>query len=276
MKNTKYTILIFLIVIATSFLAIIITIFFNSIKTDTDYQQLGIDIKDYDIEYYTVYYEDKFGTYKVYKLNNYYKGDSRDRVKEQIDNSNLWNKNKFYEYMMMKFYEQIGDEKIELDRENLYYYNHDGKYGIYDAKNAKIYFYKNLLQTSERELSDILGINTKDYKLREVYDVRGGLQFDGTDYYVYEFTEEKGKGIIEKLENNTKWSKDRLDDKKLSSFKYNEEVNSIKNGYYYYELVCRTSDENKKKNFTEDEATGYEIGVYDMDKNILYYYWTSY
>lgn len=41
-------------------------------------------------------------------------------------------------------------------------------------------------------------------------------------------------------------------------------------------LVCRTSDENKKKNFTEDEATGYEIGVYDMDKNILYYYWTSY
>ena len=203
MKKNKYIILIFLIVIATSFLSIIIINFFNSIKTDTDYQQLGIDIKDYDIEYYTVYYEDKFGKYKVYKLNNYYKGDSSDRIKEEIANSNLWNKNKFYEYMMMKFYEQIRNEKIKLDTENLYYYYHNGKYAIYDAKNAKLYFYKNLLKSSEREFSDILGINTKDYIFREVYDVRGGLQFDGTDYYVYEFAKEKGKGIIETLENNT-------------------------------------------------------------------------
>ena len=37
-----------------------------------------------------------------------------------------------------------------------------------------------------------------------------------------------------------------------------------------------TSDENKKKNITKENATGYEIGVYDVDKNILYYYWESY
>ena len=276
MKNNKYIILICFIVIATNALSVKITKKINSIKTDTDYQQLGIDVKNYDIEYYTVYHEDKFGIYKVYKLNNYYNGDSSDRVKDQIDNSYLWSKHKFYEYMMMKFYEKIGDEKVELDRENLYYYHYAGKYAIYDAKKAKIYFYKNLLQSSEHEFSEILGIKTKEHISREVYDVRGGLQFDGTDYYVYEFAGEKGKEIIETLENNAKWSKDRLDDNKLNSFKYNKEVSSIKNGYYYYELVCRTSDENKKRNFIEDEATGYEIGVFDADKNILYYYWTSY
>ena len=97
----------------------------------------------------------------------------------------------------------------------------------------------------------------------------------GKERYVYKFTQEKGKEIIETLEQSSKWSKNRLDDDKLHDFKYNEEVLSIENGYYHYELVCRTSDENKKKNVTKENATGYEVAVYDYDKNILYYYWTS-
>ena len=40
--------------------------------------------------------------------------------------------------------------------------------------------------------------------------------------------------------------------------------------------ICRTSDEEKKYNFTDEEATGYEVGVYDIDTNKLYYYWTSF
>ena len=92
---------------------------------------------------------------------------------------------------------------------------------------------------------------------------------------MYEFSKEQGKEIIETLEKNSKWNKNRLDDEILNDFEYNNEVLLIKNGYYHYELVCRTSDENKKHNFTEDEATGWEIGVYDADKNILYYYWQS-
>ena len=52
-------------------------------------------------------------------------------------------------------------------------------------------------------------------------------------------------------------------------------VVSIENGYYHYELVCRTSDKYKKEHFTEKEATGHEIAVYDIEKNILYYYWDS-
>ena len=71
------------------------------------------------------------------------------------------------------------------------------------------------------------------------------------------------------------WSKNRLDDSILDDFEYNKEVLEIKNGYYHCELLCRTSDENKKHNFTKEEATGWEIGVYDVDKNILYYYWQS-
>lgn len=78
-----------------------------------------------------------------------------------------------------------------------------------------------------------------------------------------------------KLKKSSYWSKNRLDDSILDDFEYNKEVLEIKNGYYHYELVCRTSDENKKHNFTKEEATGWEIGVYDADKNILYYYWQS-
>lgn len=32
---------------------------------------------------------------------------------------------------------------------------------------------------------------------------------------------------------------------------------------------------NKKENVTKENATGYEIGIYDINTNILYYYWTS-
>ena len=175
----------------------------------------------------------------------------------------------------MRFYEEINDETLELDREDLYYYHKNGIYAIIDMKNAKLYYLKNYLYSTHSDYSTILDIKVKDYSEREIYSVRGGLQYDGRDYYVYKFTEEKGKEKIEMLEQSSKWSKDRLDDDKLDDFEYNKEVLDIKNGYYHYELVCRTSDENKKKNVTKENATGYEIGVYDVDKNILYYFWES-
>lgn len=121
----------------------------------------------------------------------------------------------------------------------------------------------------------IFQVQKKKYNTREIYSVRGGPQNDGLDYYVYEFSKECGQDIIKKLNNNTKWSNDRLDDKILDNFIYNKELFEVKNGYYYYELVCRTRDENKKKNVTKENATGCEIGVFDADKNILYYYWQS-
>jgi len=269
-KIIRYIILILTVIIVTNYIFIKIT----STKPDTDYQNLGLELKEYDIDYYTVYLEDSFGTYKVYKINDYYKGDI-DKIKEQLENSNLWSKNKYYEYIMMRFYEQVDRKTIEIDREDLYYYNGKGIYAIFDIKNAKLYYFDYWIPGTAKDYNEILKIETDNNIEKEVYSVKGGWQGDGTDYFTYKFTEEKGKEIKEVLNKNQSWSKDKLDANIIDCFKYNEEVNSIENGYYYYKKICRTSDSLKKHFFTDEEATGYEVGIYDCDKNILYYYWTS-
>lgn len=267
-KTFSLLISIGIIVCLTIYIFILKTFF----KVDNDYQKLGLELNTYNIDYYTVYDEDFFGTYKVYKLNIFR---HKDEIRNQLENSPYWSKNKFYEYVMLKFYEKINKETVGLDREDLYYYDENAIYAIFDMKNGKLYYLKNYLYSTHSDYSTILEINVKGYIEREIYSVRGGLQNDGLDYYTYKFTEQKGKEIQETLNKSTKWSKNRLNDDKLDDFEYNKEVLDIKNGYYHYELVCRTSDENKKYNFTEKEATGYEIGVFDADKNILYYYWES-
>lgn len=268
MKNISLLISIGIIVCLVIYI-FILKIFF---KVDNDYQKLGLELNTYNIDYYTVYDEDFFGTYKVYKLNILR---NKDEIRNKLEESSLWSKDKFYEYIMTRFYEKINGETIELDRENLYYYYKNEIYAIFDLKNSKLYYLKNYIHSTDSDYSTILGIKVKDYTAREIYSVRGGLQYDGRDYYVYKFTEEKGKKIVEKLEHIPEWSKNRLADDILDDFEYNEEVLDIKNGYYHYELVCRTSDENNKKNVTKENATGYEISVYDVDKNILYYFWES-
>lgn len=259
-------------IIIIIFLIIYIFVIKTFLKMDNAYQKLGLELDTYNIDYYTVYEEDFFGKYIVYNLNMF--GD-KDKIRDMLENSRYWSKEKFYEYVMKKFYEEKNKEIIELDREDLYYYHENGIYAIFDIKNAKLYYLKNYLYSVHNNYNTILGIKINNYTEREIYDVRGGLQNDGRDYYVYKFTKEKGEEIIKTLEQSSKWSKNRLDDDKLDDFEYNEEVLLIENGYYYHELVCRTSDEKKKNNFTEEEATGWEIGVYDIDKNILYYYWES-
>ena len=267
-KTIGLIVLIIIIILLFTYIFILKTFF----KVDNDYQKLGLELNTYNIDYYVAYDEDFFGIYKVYKLNILR---DKDKIRNRLENNSYWSKDKFYEYVMMRFYEEVNDETLELDREDLYYYYKNEIYAIFDLKNAKLYYLKNYLYSTHSDYSTILDIEVKGYSEREIYSVRGGLQFDGRDYYVYKFTEEKGKEIIETLEQSPKWSKERLDDDKLDDFEYNMEVLDIKNGYYHYELVCRTRDENKKKNVTKENATGYEIGVYDADKNILYYFWES-
>ena len=278
MKNKKiilYILLVIAMCIVVSFLSIEITKLYFSINRDEDYKKLGLEIDEYDIEYCTIYTEDFLdGKYKVYKIKNY-NTYIMDKFKSQLEESDLWDRNKYYEYIMQEFSEIKDDERIPIDREDLYYYNGNNAHAIFDLKNAKLYYYINRVFNNHTDYHKDLNIDTRNYISREIYDVRGGPQGDGTDYYVYKYTEEKGKEIIETLEQSSKWNKNRLDDDKLDAFKYNKEVLSIENGYYHYELVCRTSDENKKKNVTKENATGYEVAVYDYDKNILYYYWIS-
>ena len=114
MKNKKiflHIILIVTIIIVTSWL----TTHINSIIGDTDYQKLGLDIESNDIEYSTIYSYNEFSEYKVYKIKNYY-SDSMENFKNQLDNSNLWSRNKFYEYIMREFYEIKENETFNIDR----------------------------------------------------------------------------------------------------------------------------------------------------------------
>ena len=271
LKKEKLKTIALVIAIIIIWLLIIYIFILKYLKTDDDYAKLGLDIKAYDIKYYTILEDDIFEKYKVYKISNR----SIEKLKKQLENSKLWSKNKYYEYVMDEFYDlKEGDETISIDRHDIYYY--ENGYAIFDVKNAKLYYLESNPYKQHKDYNEILGVKTNNYEAREIYSVRGGLQNDGTDYYTYQFTKEQGKEIINTLEKSPKWNKNRLEDNKLDDFEHNKEVLSIENGYYHYEKVCRASDENQKHNFTDEEATGWEIGVYDIDKNILYYYWTSY
>lgn len=270
-----YIIWIIVIGIAVIILTIGITKLYLRTISDKEYKELGLDINENDIEYYTTYRKDPLdGQYKIYKLKNYYTY-SMEEFKIQLEKSNLWDKNKYYEYIMQEFFEIKDDDMIDIDRDNLYYYKGKNAYAIFDLKNAKLYYYINRVFNHHVDYPKELKLDIRNYINREIYDVRGGPQNDGTDYYTYQFNEEQGNEIIKLLEENFEWNKNKLDDEKLCNFEYNKEVLEIENGYYHYKLVCRTRDEEKKKNVTEENATGYEIGIYDIDKNILYYYWTS-
>ena len=277
MKNKKiilHIIFILMIIIIVSFISVFITKFYFSIG-DRDYQKLGLKIEYYDIEYYTVYEEDCFGgNYKVYKINNCF-SDSMPSFRKQLEESKLWNKEKYYEYIMKEFEEIKEGEYVLIDREDVYYYHGKSAYAVFDLKNAKLYYFENRINNHHVDKSTILDVDVRNYINREIYDVRGGLQFDGRDYDVYNFDEEKGKEIEANISKNEIWSKEKLDDEKLNLFEYNKEVLDIKNGYYHYKKICRTSDEYKKEHFTDEEATGYEISVYDVDNHILYYIWES-
>ena len=278
MKNKNiilFIILVIVICIVVSSLSVEITKLYLLTTNNKEYKKLGLEIEENDIEYCTVYTEDFLdGKYKVYKLKNY-SMHSMDEFRTQLEKSDLWDKNKYYEYIMKEFSEIKDEDTILIDREDLYYYNGKNAHAIFDLKNAKLYYYINRVFNHHVDYPKDLNLNIRNYISREIYDVRGGPQNDGRDYYVYKFTEERGKDIIEELEQNPKWSKNRLDNDKLENFEYNEEVYSIENGFYHYELVCRTSDESQKRNVTKENATGCEIGVYDVDKNVLYYYWES-
>lgn len=260
-----------IIIIIVIIILLILNLFAVSNQKDNDYQKLGLDIKEHEIVYYTVYCEDFFIECKVYKIENCY-SDRVENLRKQLENNHLWSKDKFYEYVMISFEDVIGKEKI--DRENLYYYKKNDVYAIFDLKNVNLYYFRNSLLGKSVDYNDLLETNIKNYKYKEVYSIRSGLQGDGTDYYVYRFEKNKGKELKNIIESKPYWSKEKIDNEGINCFKYNNEVSLIQNGYYYYKKICRTSSINEKYNYTE-EATGFESAIYDLDNNILYYYWTS-
>ena len=267
MNNKKIGVILLITILLTNILSIKITSLFIESQVDKDYQNLSLIIKENDIDYYTIYSKDISYEYKVYNINNSHKGDGLDKIKIQLENSSDWSKKKFYEYIMLEFYEKIQGKRTEIDRENLYYYHKGLIYAIIDVKNAKLYYLKNNVIDYHNNYDKILGIEINNYIDMEIYSVMGQeAQNDGIDYYVYAFNEEEGKKIEENLCKSRIWNTKKVDNEILNCFKYNNEVFDIQNGYYCYKKVY---DEANK----EREEKGYEIGVYDCDKKILYYYW---
>ena len=165
MSNRKIIICIILIlatILITNYMSIKVTKLFAVMERDKDYQKLGLEIDDNNIEYCTVYGYARFSEYKVYKIEN----DSIDEFKNQLENSNQWNRNKFYEYRMMEFYEIKDNEKIDIDRENLYYYNQSGVYAIFDIKNAKLYYFERGIFDNDQNYSNILGIEIDEETIK--------------------------------------------------------------------------------------------------------------
>ncbi len=272
-KNVIFNIaLIILIVIFTSVFSIGMKEFYESFAGDKDYEKTGLSIKKYNIDYYTVYNDSGLGKYKVYKIGI---NSVKDIIK-QIENNSEWSKNKFYEYIMESF--KIPNKEDDYDdiiKNDLYFSNLNGAYMIFDTKNRELHYLTRGLFLYDESDSSKLGIEMNDYINKEVYSVRGGPQMDGEDYYIYEFSKEKGKQIEEYLKNSNEWKNERISGDKLNFFSENEEVYEIKNGYYYFKLINRTSDDYKRKHFTEEEATGFEQAIYDIDSNRFYYLWIS-
>lgn len=270
-KRFLFIVILLIVIISTNVISIKLT---NS-KKDMDYQKLKLEINDNDIDYYTIYSNDSSYEYKVYKINDYYQGDSMDEIRAQLENNSNWSRKKFYEYIMMKFYDKIGRKLIEIDREDLYYYNDGSIYAIIDAKNAKLYYLKNHLGNYHNDYNEVLGIKISNLTDMEIYSVKAQwAQNDGVEYYTYMFEEEKGNEIEKYLSKSTIWNTEKLDNEILNCFEYNNEIFDIQNGYYRYEKVYTENNSYKSSNNTKEE-TGYQVGVYDCDKDILYYYWRS-
>ena len=142
-------------------------------------------------------------------------------------------------------------------------------------KNAKLYYLKNNIIDYHNDYNEILEIKTNNYTDMEIYSVKGQeAQNDGIDYYTYKFNEEKGKEIEKNLSKSQIWSTEKLDDEILDCFEYNSEIFSIQNGYYCHKKVYKTNNSYENVNIDTKE-TGYEVGVFDCDKDVLYYYWIS-
>ena len=123
------------------FVTIIIFLIFYTIvlkensKRDEDYKKLDLNLKSYNINYYTVYEEkDSTGQYKVYKLN--LMGQQEEFI-EKLKKSKFWSKNKFYEYIMMRFYDMVDNDMIEIDREDLFDKAEEESYVLYKFKMEK-------------------------------------------------------------------------------------------------------------------------------------------
>ena len=108
----------------------------------------------------------------------------------------------------------------------------------------------------------------------KIISTSGGFPADGQTYIIYYFNEESAKYIIEHIKSSTVW-------KPLSEGDYfltEDEMKSVKNGFGYFENLDHDREVFDRYNPVENKRLGgflpteYEIGVFDTDNYIMYYY----
>ena len=100
MEKTEITKTTALIMCTVIILGLIMYIFIikEFAKKDNDYKKLGLEIKESNIEYSTIYDYDMLYKYKVYKIKNY--NNNMEKFKKQLEDNDDWSKNKIYEYII--------------------------------------------------------------------------------------------------------------------------------------------------------------------------------
>lgn len=128
-----------------------------------------------------------------------------------------------------------------------------------------------------RNLTNIGLVNIPMCDNVEIISTEGAFPADGKTYIIYYFNKESAQRILGEIESSTVWKPLEQED----YFRIENRMKKVKNGYGYYESLDHTQEIYDRFNPVENERIGgtwlreFEIGVFDSDNYILYYYrWT--
>ena len=135
-------------------------------------------------------------------------------------------------------------------------------------------------------ISEALNIDMEKGKIISEYDTHDGAHGDGTSCIVLKFNNDS---ILKEIKSNKKWKSFPMNET-VKCLAYGEETENGTVGPYltdeksgdrllpniqrgYYLLIDRQNQNNqsKKENILDKASFNYDLGIYDMDTNTLYF-----
>lgn len=135
-------------------------------------------------------------------------------------------------------------------------------------------------------ISEAINIDVEKGKIISEYDTHGGAHGDGTSCIVLKFNNDS---ILKEIKSNKKWKSFPMNET-VKCLAYGEEIENCTVGPYltdeksgdrllpniqrgYYLLIDRQNQNNqsKKENILDKPSFNYDLGIYDMDTNTLYF-----
>lgn len=129
------------------------------------------------------------------------------------------------------------------------------------------------------ELSSNIEVNIPILSKLEYKDTHGGFHGDGETFIKVSLSGKQAEKVIDEIKNNKHWKRlpmsETMNKNSKSPFNSNMSIPEVNNGYCFF--VDMHSDVNDKYNENEMYAEerfskNYAVAVYDIDRNILYYY----